>query len=231
MATNVQALKDLYVALGGEASDVADLTTSSEVLVALQAVAQAAATELPAVKKADAGKTLTVNSNGKWAALEPKSEIDDEEASETTTYSSSKITSLIPSPELPAVTASDNGKLLGVVSGAWAKKDPDIVIIPCEIDPNNSHAIVSASSAYKKSNEIFNLIVSGKEVVFVVTYTGGNFEVFRVETGIVTGKQAYAKCIGGTAAGEITLKMINVNGFLTTDFDSSILSATYASTT
>lgn len=72
MDTNVQALKDLYVSLGGEASDVANLTTSSEVLVALQAVAQAAATELPVVKAADAGKNLTVDSNGKWAAIMPE---------------------------------------------------------------------------------------------------------------------------------------------------------------
>lgn len=206
METNVQALKDLYVALGGEASDVVDMTTSSEVLVALQAVAQAAATELPVVKKADAGKLLTVNGSGKWAAIEPKSEIDDSEASETTTYSSSKINSLIP--------------------------EVNTIIIPCEINPDNNHVVVSESSAYKKSNEIFNLIVSGKEVVFIVTYNNGaNMEFFRVSVGLVTGKQVYAKCIGGSSASEITLKMININGFLTTDFDSSIITATYSSAT
>lgn len=127
MDTNVQALKGLYAALGGEASDVADLQTSAEVIVALEAVAEAAATELPAVKKVDEGKVLTVNGNGKWSAKLPESEIDDEEASETKTYSSSKIASLIPEDELPTVTTSDNGKILTVKGGEWSKETPNSV--------------------------------------------------------------------------------------------------------
>lgn len=65
MDTNVQALKNLYVALGGEASDVADLTTSSEVITAMESVAASAASELPAVTSSDNGKVLCVSS-GKW---------------------------------------------------------------------------------------------------------------------------------------------------------------------
>lgn len=71
MDTNVQALKSLYVALGGDAADVADLTRSADVINALNSVAASAASELPSVKKTDAGKTLTVNSSGKWAAIMP----------------------------------------------------------------------------------------------------------------------------------------------------------------
>ena len=72
--TNLDELKAIYVALGGSADDVADLTNNAAVLaqIALQAatVATAASTvELPAVKAADNGKVLTVV-NGKWAAAD-----------------------------------------------------------------------------------------------------------------------------------------------------------------
>ena len=72
--TNLDELKAIYVALGGLAADVADLTNNAAVLaqIALQAatVATAASTvELPAVKAADNGKVLTVV-NGKWAAAD-----------------------------------------------------------------------------------------------------------------------------------------------------------------
>ena len=70
MLTNVDALKGLYVALGGDVADVADLTTTPELLEKISVVAGAGASELPVVKKADAGKVLMVNSNGKWAVGE-----------------------------------------------------------------------------------------------------------------------------------------------------------------
>ena len=92
MLTNVDALKGLYVALGGDVADVANLTTTPELLEKISVVAGAGASELPAVKKADAGKVLTVNGNGKWSAG---------------------------GATLPAVTATDNGKVLMVSDGAW----------------------------------------------------------------------------------------------------------------
>lgn len=74
MGTNLEQLKAIYVALGGTAADVADMTNNAAVLaqIALQAatIATAATTaELPAVKTADNGKVLTVV-NGKWAAAD-----------------------------------------------------------------------------------------------------------------------------------------------------------------
>lgn len=68
--TNITALRNLYVALGGSADVVAELNTIPELINKISIVAGAGASELPAVKKADAGKVLMVNSNGKWAVGE-----------------------------------------------------------------------------------------------------------------------------------------------------------------
>lgn len=66
---NVEALKALYVAMGGAEEDVANLTLNSEVIAALANVAAAvAANVLPEVTDADDGKVLTVV-DGKWAAV------------------------------------------------------------------------------------------------------------------------------------------------------------------
>ena len=97
MGTNLDQLKAIYAALGGTPADVADMTSNAEVLaqIAIQAaVAISGACELPAVKKADEGKVLTVDSNGKWVAA-------------------------LPASQLPAVTATDNGSVLKVIDGAW----------------------------------------------------------------------------------------------------------------
>lgn len=66
---NIEALKALYVAMGGAEEDVANLTLNSEVIAALANVAAAvAANVLPEVTGADDGKVLTVV-DGKWAAV------------------------------------------------------------------------------------------------------------------------------------------------------------------
>ena len=64
--TTVEALKDLYVALGGDASDVANITTNDAIAEALAAIAPTAiASVLPKVTSSDNGKVLMVVS-GKW---------------------------------------------------------------------------------------------------------------------------------------------------------------------
>lgn len=65
VTTNIEALRGLYVALGGDVADVADITTLPEMLEKISTVAAAAAGELPAVTSSDNGKTMQVKS-GKW---------------------------------------------------------------------------------------------------------------------------------------------------------------------
>jgi len=67
---NVEALKALYEAFGGNAEDVANMSTNAEVINALAELAAATGGTLPAVTDADDGKVLTVV-DGKWAAVEP----------------------------------------------------------------------------------------------------------------------------------------------------------------
>lgn len=67
--TNVEALKNLYVALGGNEADVANLTINADVIEAMADVCEAVAgAVLPAVTDADDGKVLTVV-NGAWKAV------------------------------------------------------------------------------------------------------------------------------------------------------------------
>ena len=86
-----QALKDLFLGLGGNSSALADNTSASDYIEDLESAIKTTASDV----------------------------IDDSEASEAITYSSSKIESLIPEAELPAVTTDDNGKILAVVAGEW----------------------------------------------------------------------------------------------------------------
>lgn len=71
MDNTITALQALYVALGGTASDVAEITIIPDMInaIATQAalvVAAANAKELPSVTASDNDKVLTVVS-GKWA--------------------------------------------------------------------------------------------------------------------------------------------------------------------
>lgn len=94
MDNTITALKHLYVALGGDADDVADIVIIPDMINAIAALITSGATkELPTVTAEDNGKLLTV-SDGKW-------------------------TKAVAPTELPAVTTDDNGKVLKVANGAW----------------------------------------------------------------------------------------------------------------
>ena len=58
MDTNVQALKELYVSLGGKASDVENLTTSSEVITAMKSVAASMESELSKISSSEADSCI-----------------------------------------------------------------------------------------------------------------------------------------------------------------------------
>lgn len=68
MDTTVKALQNLYVALGGSADDVANVTLIPDMINAIATVAATAvAAELPKVTSSNNGQVLTVD-GGKWKA-------------------------------------------------------------------------------------------------------------------------------------------------------------------
>lgn len=70
MDNNIIALQGLYVALGGDADDVANISTIPEMINAIATVAAGVAgATLPEVAAADNGKVLKVV-DGAWAAAE-----------------------------------------------------------------------------------------------------------------------------------------------------------------
>lgn len=71
MNLTIDALKNLYVAMGGSAEDVVNITIIPDMINAIATVAasvtSAATTkELPTVTAADAGSVLKVNAQGVW---------------------------------------------------------------------------------------------------------------------------------------------------------------------
>lgn len=68
MGANVNGLKAIYVALGGDIDDVANISTIADMLNAIATVIPTAtASELPDASKATAGQVLTVV-DGEWEA-------------------------------------------------------------------------------------------------------------------------------------------------------------------
>ena len=67
MDNTIDALRNLYVALGGDADDVADLVIIPDLINAIASIVQTAiASALPEVDADDNGKVLKV-ADGKWA--------------------------------------------------------------------------------------------------------------------------------------------------------------------
>lgn len=71
MDNNVDALKALYVALGGDADDVAEISLISDMIKAIATVVPASTALLPTVTAANDGDILKVV-DGAWAAVTPE---------------------------------------------------------------------------------------------------------------------------------------------------------------
>ena len=67
--TNVEALKEIYVALGGTASNFNAQTNPEAIHLISTVIAAAIAPELPKVTSSNNGQVLTVD-GGKWKAKE-----------------------------------------------------------------------------------------------------------------------------------------------------------------
>ena len=94
MNTSSEALRNLYVALGGNADDVKNLSLISELINAIaELFTNGTFTGLPKVTSLHNGNTLSVKS-GKWSVTK------------------------FPT-ELPDVSEDDNGKVLKVIEGVW----------------------------------------------------------------------------------------------------------------
>jgi hypothetical protein len=63
--TNVEALKEVYIALGGSAEDFTATTNDEAIHLISTVIAAAISAELPKVTTSDNGKVLTVVA-GKW---------------------------------------------------------------------------------------------------------------------------------------------------------------------
>lgn len=132
-----QALKDLFLGLGGNPTALEDNSGVGDYIEDLES----------AIKGAGVS-------------------IDDTQASETTVYSSSKVESLIPTDELPTVTSEDNGNVLTVVEGAWAKAAPsggDCVVIQATYNSGNDLIVFGDIT----QSQIYDLIKAGKLVVIM----------------------------------------------------------------
>lgn len=66
-STNVEALKEVYVALGGNANNFTATTNNEAIHLISTVIAAAIAPELPKVTSSNNGQVLTVD-GGKWKA-------------------------------------------------------------------------------------------------------------------------------------------------------------------
>lgn len=151
MINTIAALQGLYVALGGDIGDVANINTIPDMLEAVASVAGGAGGVLPAVTSEDNGDILGVV-NGAWAKRDP---------------------------ELPAVNGDDNGKILGVSDGAWdAVASPLPTVAAADIgkvmtvESDGDGGAQWGKGAVPQNVIIFNTTYANNKLTLTGSYTG-----------------------------------------------------------
>lgn len=181
--TNVDALKKLYIELGGNKEDIANIETSADMIEVLANIA-GGTIELPAVSSTDNGDVLTVVS-GKWAKAElpvelPAVTTSDEGNALIVSSEGKWAKEAIPS-QLPAVTSADEGDVLTVDSeGKWAKASTESDVLKVTTSGNPSSPTLSAT--YK---DIDDALDAGKFVYLMSTYD--NNQMFYLRNGESSG--------------------------------------------
>ena len=160
-----QALKDLFLGLGGDSSALADNSSVSDYIEDLES----------AIKGAAAG-----------------AQINDETASTTTVYSSSKTEDLIEAiPSLPSVTSEDIGKVLSVVSDGESGAEWSVEASSHSVTIATAHGGTSNSVIFDNLTiaQIVAILSSDKEVKIRYAIGGGTddyydlaYEGFRTNT-------------------------------------------------
>lgn len=146
MKTIVEALQDLYVALGGEKADVSGLKLNPDVIEQIAALVNAGAlNELPAVTSEDAGDVLTVDNSGKWGAAAPSG-----------------------GSSLPSVTNADIGDVLTVIA------DVDVIIPEQTVVVDDSSVQLQDTSAFLAIDEETQLIMRVNGTDYTGTYNPEN---------------------------------------------------------
>lgn len=155
---NIDALKAVYVALGGSASDVANLSTNAEVIEKIAEVA-GSTVELPAVSSSDNGKVLTV-SGGKWQAKQPAS---------PTSYEIS-VGYNVDTPSTISVSLPSGESRNSLLSGGKAIKENTYVKLSLRINDYPIQAYLPCISSSYDMGSAFEGIVA---------YTSDNANVFK----------------------------------------------------
>lgn len=187
---------DVETALSGKA-DVTDLPDSDELV--------------PSFSITEAGKVLTVANNGEstgWTEIpQPQSELPDIETGDAgkvlTVNQAETGTEWTEVPkELPSVTNVDDGKLLGVSSGAWAKVDAPKEL-PTVSSGDSGKALMVNSSGNWVADNIPNELPS-------VTSTD-NGKVLQVSNGVWS-KETIPVLPSVTVADEGDVLTVNASG-------------------
>ena len=123
--------------------------------------------------------------------------------------------------ELPKTTASDNGKILTVVNGAWDKADPD-ASLPEVTAEDNGDVLTVVDGAWGKATPAFKNKITGTLSGTTVTLSNGmtGNDIFQmVENGIVpileitsstdTTYYVYQKKLNNVAVFETTTQVSN----------------------